>query len=138
MRKTGYNFAKGREILYFEVRGMRGKEKCEIMTRDKKERWVRICPKCGSKDVEARGMVWDLAYSQTWVCRTCGFQGSLFPEVKEDEALNIPEKLPKFNPSRMPIVPGKPNKLFRVISYLIVIFIILALILLLLKFVNLL
>jgi ribosomal protein L37AE/L43A len=37
---------------------------------------VRICPNCGSEDVAmvAGGM------TGTWMCKKCGFSGSVFPE----------------------------------------------------------
>ncbi len=37
---------------------------------------VRICPKCGSDDVQ---MVAGGAIGM-WICKKCGFSGSIFPE----------------------------------------------------------
>lgn len=49
---------------------------------------VRICPRCGSDDVQmiAGGTI------GMWMCKKCGFSGSIFPEKPivgaEDETIN--------------------------------------------------
>lgn len=50
---------------------------------------IRICPKCGSDDVQmiAGGTI------GMWMCKKCGFSGSIFPEKpilgKEVDSENI-------------------------------------------------
>ena len=74
-------------------------------TKKRKERWVRVCPKCGSNDTTVRGMVAGRAFSNVNFCKSCGFQSPLFPEVTAEEAKKIKSKKPKFNPSQAPIMP---------------------------------
>ena len=47
---------------------------------------IKICPRCGSMDVDATtgtGYVSPPLY----VCNRCGFSGSIFPELDREEAL---------------------------------------------------
>jgi len=47
---------------------------------------IKICPRCGSMDVDATtgtGYVSPPLY----VCNRCGFAGSIFPELDSEEAL---------------------------------------------------
>ncbi len=74
-------------------------------TKKKSERWVKVCPNCGSKDVTVRGMIGRQAFSNVNYCKSCGFQSPLFPEVRPEEAKSIEYKKPKFNPSQAPILP---------------------------------
>ena len=69
------------------------------------ERWVKVCPNCGSSDVTARGMIGSRTFSNVNFCKSCGFQSVLFPEVTTEEAKKIKYKKPKFNPSQAPIWP---------------------------------
>jgi predicted RNA-binding Zn-ribbon protein involved in translation (DUF1610 family) len=71
----------------------------------KKERWIKVCPNCGSDDVTTRGMISGRAFSNVNYCKTCGFQSSLFPEVKAEEVKKLAHKKPKFNPAQAPIIP---------------------------------
>ena len=68
--------------------------------------YIRICPKCQSKEVTQRGMISGRVYNQDYVCQSCGFQGPLFPEVKRSAAKKLPDK-PRDGvvPSQMPIFP---------------------------------
>ncbi|MBI2675219.1 MAG: hypothetical protein HYX24_02080 [Candidatus Aenigmarchaeota archaeon] len=76
----------------------------------KRERWIRICPQCDSKEVTNRGMISRDALSPNYVCLTCGFQGPLFPEVSPKEAKKLEEKPRKFIPSRLPVLAEKYEK----------------------------
>ncbi|MBN2094619.1 MAG: hypothetical protein JW727_01090 [Candidatus Aenigmarchaeota archaeon] len=44
----------------------------------KKERWVYVCPKCGSKDIAIRS--WDIAFNEK-ICSRCGYTSQFFPQV---------------------------------------------------------
>ncbi|GEM_PF-2112147 len=65
---------------------------------------VRICPKCKSTQVSQKGMISDKAYSNAYVCLTCGFQGPIFPEIETNEANRLPEQKKNFVESRLPIM----------------------------------
>jgi predicted RNA-binding Zn-ribbon protein involved in translation (DUF1610 family) len=71
----------------------------------KRQRWVRVCPKCNSTDTAYRGMIRKRYFSNTYFCRSCGFHGPLFPEITAEEAKKLPHKPRKFNPSQMPVIP---------------------------------
>lgn len=85
-----------------------------------KQKWILICPKCGSKEVSERGMIGRNAYSNTKVCLTCGFQSPLFPEITLEEAKKVPDKPRNFNPSYLPAFSenykNRP-KFFKMIAY---------------------
>ena len=65
--------------------------------------FIRICPQCKSKEVTHRGMISREAYSNNWVCLTCGFQGPLFPEINKKEADKLPEQKRNFITTGLPI-----------------------------------
>jgi len=71
----------------------------------KKEKLVRICPRCGSKNVEKEVLLSNVA--QFYVCRSCGFGGSLFPEVQMKYARKIKETPTKYTtilaPTKKPL-----------------------------------
>lgn len=71
----------------------------------KPERWIKVCPNCGSDDVTARGMISSRAFSNVNYCKSCGFQSPLFPEVRPEEAKKTGYKKPRFNPSQAPVIP---------------------------------
>lgn len=80
-----------------------------------REIFVRICPKCKSTKVKSRGMIFGRAFSQNFVCLSCGFQGSIFPEVKLEE-LNKYNPTPgqepvDINPSTQPIFADRSGPL---------------------------
>jgi len=57
------------------------------------EKYIRVCPRCGSKDVrfEATG-------AGTFnICKKCGFRMNNFPEIKESELENFGKDI-KENP----------------------------------------
>jgi len=72
-----------------------------------KKSWVKICPQCKSKNVDQRGMISSKAYSNNYVCLTCGFQSPMFPEISPEDAMKLPDKPKKFMPSRLPIFADK-------------------------------
>lgn len=66
--------------------------------------YTRICPKCKSTEVTQRGAISSKAYSNAYVCLTCGFQGPIFPEIETAEANKLPKQKKNFMPSRLPIM----------------------------------
>ena len=58
----------------------------------KKEKYVRICPKCGSVDVKIPPAGLDLKMTKQNYCADCGFIG-LFPEIKVSEISNFRKRL---------------------------------------------
>jgi hypothetical protein len=58
----------------------------------KKEKFVRICPRCNSKNVELASMKGGRYY----LCKSCGFGGSLFPELPRRFADNMKRKIKIF------------------------------------------
>lgn len=66
----------------------------------KREKLIRICPKCGSKNVEN-----ELIFSrmgQFYVCKSCGFGGSLFPEIPMRYAKKIKEMPVRYSATLAP------------------------------------
>ncbi len=49
-----------------------------------KQRWVRVCPRCGSRDIitDDKAGMWKFSGGtlQMYNCRKCGFRSALFPE----------------------------------------------------------
>lgn len=70
---------------------------------EKKETWVRVCPRCKSTEVTCRGAITKEMVSPNWVCLTCGFQSPVFPEVSVDDAKKLPGQSANFVVSRLPI-----------------------------------
>ncbi len=67
-----------------------------FMKSNEQERYVTICPRCGSKDIIIEQ---DAIYAATGLinqfkqCQGCGFHGSMFPQVKSSEAPKRPRKV---------------------------------------------
>jgi predicted RNA-binding Zn-ribbon protein involved in translation (DUF1610 family) len=97
--------------------------------KNKKVDFIKVCPKCGSKKVTQRGMISRKAYSQNYVCLSCGFQSPLFPEISRREAKKLPDKPQKFISSRLPIFADSSKKNPTLIAVIIMIFILLLLLL---------
>lgn len=61
----------------------------------KKERYVMVCPKCGSTDIKAET---NPAYAITGLvlnfkqCMNCGHHGQFFPEELRAEVRKVPKK----------------------------------------------
>ena len=71
----------------------------------KKEKFIKVCPRCGSKNVEN-----ELIFSrmgQFYVCKSCGFGGSLFPEISMNYAKKLKEMPIKYStilaPTKKPL-----------------------------------
>lgn len=82
--------------------------------------WVRICPRCRSREVELR-VIGD-ATSQTWACLSCGFQSPAFPEISLDDAKKLPERPVNFVQSRMPVSSGGIDKGVALALLLVILF----------------
>ena len=54
-----------------------------------KPKYVRICPNCGSLDVEILNITKQYTFAfglpTAYKCRSCGFSSHVFPEVSEEE-----------------------------------------------------
>lgn len=110
-------------------------ERKEKTKTEKKQRWIRVCPNCGSRDVTARSMIIKRAYSNVNYCKSCGFQCPLFPEVTEEEAEKIPFRPRRFNPSQAPVfLPAERSGRYKAIRYSLLIAMIAFYMLLLLLF----
>ncbi len=70
----------------------------------RKKNYIKIFPRCGSRKIDHRGMISRKAYSNAYVCLSCGFQSPLFPEISEENAKTITTEQPQnFVQSRLPI-----------------------------------
>jgi len=95
-----------------------------MLKNSKKKIFVRICPRCGSKNVENEVKAFRMG--QFYVCNTCGFRGSLFPEISKKWADKIKIRdvyIHKSKTSRLTISP--------VLFYLAIIIIIILLVIVL-------
>ncbi len=54
----------------------------------KRQKLVKICPKCGSKNVEYTGT---LSNKRFFLCKSCGFASSNFPDIPQKFADRIKE-----------------------------------------------
>lgn len=62
------------------------------------EKYIKICPKCGSIDIKEEldnPAKVRLGAPLDCICRSCGFKAKIFPEVKEDEIEDFRKKLKK-------------------------------------------
>lgn len=56
-----------------------------------KEKYVKICPKCGSIDVQtdfSNPADWALGITPRYKCNSCNHESTIFPEVLVDEIEN--------------------------------------------------
>ena len=63
-----------------------------------KEKFTRICPKCGSTDISvdfSNPAVWDYGAPPNYKCNICDNIGKFFPEVKEELSKYFSEKVIK-------------------------------------------
>lgn len=51
--------------------------------RKKSGKWVKICPRCGSKDVKGSSVLG--IFPKPYKCQNCGFVSYLFPETNFKE-----------------------------------------------------
>lgn len=67
--------------------------------KDQKEKFVKICPKCGSKDVQtdySNAAVWAYGAPTSNKCDNCSHVAKVFPEVAESELKDFkPQKVDK-------------------------------------------
>lgn len=59
---------------------------------NKMEKYVKICPKCGSTDVTIPSKGLDISLTVPDYCRECGFRGR-FPEVEVNKIKEFREEL---------------------------------------------
>lgn len=114
------------------------KEEEPAEAKKEKKKFIRVCPKCGSIDVETEkdnAAKVRFGAPLNYVCKSCGFKNTVFPEVEEDkieayrkeikEAEEIPEiieeepkpepkaeklkKEPRPKPAEAPKVEKKPE-----------------------------
>jgi ribosomal protein L37AE/L43A len=72
------------------------------MAKQKKEKYVRICPKCNSTNVAPdSGYIWTIAHGtfSMYRCNDCGFSANstLFPEVPLSKIQRKDSKVKKEN-----------------------------------------
>lgn len=63
-----------------------------------KERYVKICPKCGSIDVDtdySNPAVWAYGTTMKYKCSSCSYSNTLFPEVYKENIANYQKNLRK-------------------------------------------
>ena len=72
---------------------------------------VRICPQCGSTNVTSRGAISREAVSPNLFCKSCGFQGVLFPEapIENLKKLKAEDKGNNFSPSQSALFIKSPT-----------------------------
>lgn len=54
----------------------------------KKEKWVQICPKCKSQNIHSdmsAGSIGMGTFQNKYECSDCGYSGSFFPKIKQNE-----------------------------------------------------
>jgi ribosomal protein L37E len=70
-----------------------------------KKQFVKICPRCGSKNVDRDVATYNIA--PYYICKSCGFGSPLFPEISLNEARKLKDKpinySPTFAPTKKPI-----------------------------------
>jgi len=80
----------------------------------KKEILVRVCPKCGSKNVDIDVGTYNIA--PFYVCKSCGFGSPLFPEISMKEARKLKERPINYSPILTPT--KKPVSIPIILFYL--------------------
>jgi len=62
---------------------------------------IRICPNCGSIDIEILNITKQYAFAfglpTAYKCRSCGFSSHIFPEVSEDELNKLKNRKKRTN-----------------------------------------
>jgi hypothetical protein len=86
---------------------------------EKKERFVKVCPNCGSRDFYTVG-----ARSIRYACKSCGYQGA-FIDLPEREAMKIKQGPAKyFMPFPAPSVKYKdPGPIIKILTMLAIVWI---------------
>ena len=62
----------------------------------KMDKYIKICPKCGSTNVTIPSAGLDIALTVPDYCRDCGFRGR-FPEVEESKTEEFRKKIKTHN-----------------------------------------
>jgi len=57
----------------------------------RKEKWVTICPKCGSTDISPESNAVYAGFNQYKQCENCGHHGIIFPQVPKSKAPKKPK-----------------------------------------------
>jgi len=66
----------------------------------KSKNFIKICPKCGSINVQtdfSNPVVWDYGTPAKYKCNSCGYLASTFPEVLAKKIADFKKKLKKEN-----------------------------------------
>ena len=71
-----------------------------MLKNSKKEKFIRVCPRCGSKNVENEVIFSRMG--QFYVCKHCGFGGSLFPEIPKKFADKMKERPTRYSATLAP------------------------------------
>ncbi len=78
--------------------------KKEKEQKPKKPKYVRICPKCGSLDVEILNITKQYTFAfglpTAYKCRSCGFSSYIFPEIDSNKIQDIDKVSNKDNPDK--------------------------------------
>ena len=75
--------------------------------KDKKDRYVRVCPRCGSTNIDWKldGSAWSIALSgmggaavfDNFTCMECGYSSRIMPEFPESEVSKVQDDIKKKN-----------------------------------------
>lgn len=89
-----------------------------------KEKYVTICPKCGSDDVQGEtnpAYVDAGLFNQFKQCNNCSHHGQIFPEVPKSKVTKNPKK-PEEVKDRQLVEPSLGKGYYKFIHYMIIIF----------------
>ena len=65
------------------------------MKKETKEKYVKVCPRCGSTDVHtdfSNPVVWAYGTPVKYQCKSCGLVSSIFPELAGKEKIQFQKK----------------------------------------------
>lgn len=82
----------------------------KIFGSKQKEKYYKICPKCGSTEVKtdfSNPVVWNYGATVKYQCKSCGHLGEFFPEVTEDKKRSFKSKAKTHRKLREPIVDAE-------------------------------
>jgi hypothetical protein len=97
---------------------------------NKKERYVRICPKCGSIDVHtdfSNPVVWASGTTIKYQCNSCKNMGIFFPEISIKKIKEYQQKIQKKKITKKhdyPLIDGTTGETAASLSFLGLFFII--------------
>jgi predicted RNA-binding Zn-ribbon protein involved in translation (DUF1610 family) len=58
----------------------------KLIVKKKIEKWIKICPRCGSRDVKGGPLYGMGVFPKPYKCLNCGFVGFLFPEINSKKS----------------------------------------------------